>query len=116
MQAAIPAALARWAQMRGHTHKDTHTHTKTEVKDAQSDLKLVQASLAASDPMRATCRSCNGEAGAGVAPQLARLPPQLFARDVEGEGSATEAWMARAAGRQLHRAWPSKCFDYCQEV
>ena len=46
---------------------------------------------------------------------VSRTPPRLV-RDVQGQNSATEEWMKRAASRKLHLPWDSKVHDFSPEA
>ena len=71
------------------------------------DLDLTEAEVLA------IIRGGDGDGGCGEC--VNRAPPRLV-RDVQGENSATEAWMKRAASRNLHVPWESKLHDFGPEA
>jgi hypothetical protein len=86
----------------------------------------VSVKPASSDAVKLT--SSNAAATARVA-ELPKLMPEFSSTEPASHpyvnsfwaskpvvGSAIEAWMVRAAARQLHSTWADKRHDYCDEM
>ena len=122
--------LARWLSRSATASPIPPAASQAADEVVASKLYALEAGVsvkpASSDAVKLT--SSNAAATARVA-ELPKLMPEFSSTEPASHpyvnsfwaskpvvGSAIEAWMVRAAARQLHSTWADKRHDYCDEM